>query len=260
MPSSKPPVLWQNRTNGGNIARKVKKTTKGSIEMTRFFKPAAAGLLALGLLAGCSPEIPDSGAGVGFNDYNSYQQQQAARDAALTGNALPPPSAVSSETLPSAGGAPLGAAGAQTGALQASPSNPAPVLQASGISSENDFGAVSLQRSIEGDAALRAQNQQQYQVIQPTALPQRSSAAGPNIVAYALQARNAKGQSVYRRSSFNAQNKFARACAEFASPDQAQQAFLARGGPQKDRKGMDPDGDGFACAWDPAPFRTGVSG
>ena len=24
---------------------------------------------------------------------------------------------------------------------------------------------------------------------------------------------------------------------------------------ERDRMGLDPDGDGFACAWDPAPFR-----
>ena len=32
-------------------------------------------------------------------------------------------------------------------------------------------------------------------------------------------------------------------------------AFLEAGGPKRDRKGLDPDGDGFACAWDPRPFR-----
>ena len=250
--------------------------------MKRFILSATA----LMGLAACNPAIPDSGAGVGFDNYNEYQSQQALR-----GGALPPPTAVSSEPLGAAGsaagaagtgaagtGAPLSAAGVpanpataaaaaalgstdtQPGLVQASPNNPAPVLQSSGISSENDFGAVSAQRSIEGDAALRAQNQQQYQVIQPTALPQRAGAGGPNIVQYALQARNAKGQQVHRRSGFNAQKKFVRNCAQFASPDQAQQAFLAAGGPVKDRQGLDPDGDGFACAWDPAPFRRAVSG
>lgn len=224
--------------------------------------------LALASLAACSPAIPDSGAGVGFGDYNTYQEQQAARDAALRGGSLPPPQAVSSETLapaaasgiPQATGAAAASTDTQAGVVQASPSNPAPVLRAGGISDENNFNAVSNQRSIEGDAALRAQNQQQYQVIQPTALPTRAGAGGPNIVAYALQTKNAKGQSLYRRSSFNAQAKFQRNCAGFASPDLAQQAFLKAGGPQKDRQGLDPDGDGFACAWDPAPFRRGVNG
>ena len=45
------------------------------------------------------------------------------------------------------------------------------------------------------------------------------------------------------------------ACGKFASPDLAQMDFLQSGGPERDRKGLDPDGDGFACAWDPTPFR-----
>ena len=32
--------------------------------------------------------------------------------------------------------------------------------------------------------------------------------------------------------------------------------FLAAGGPERDRKGIDPDGDGFACGFNPAPFRA----
>ena len=237
--------------------------------MKRFVIPA----LALMLLAACDPPIPDSGAGVGFDNYNDYQQRQAARDAALQGSALPPPQAVSTEPLaPSTSVAPaatsataaaeaaLGAPAAATGIVQANPANPAPVLRAGGISAENDFGAVSGQRSIEDDAALQAQNRSQYQVIQPTALPTRTSATGPNIVQYAIQSQNPKGQRVFRRSGFNAERKFQRNCAQYASPDQAQQAFLAAGGPQKDRQGLDPDGDGYACAWDPAPFRNAVSG
>ncbi|MGH1578423.1 hypothetical protein [Planktotalea sp.] len=219
---------------------------------------------ALGAMAACSPEIPDSGAGVGFGDYNEYQQQQAARDAALQGGTLPAPQAVSSETLAPAAASGIAqanaTASAASGAVQASPANAAPVLRAGGISAENDFTAVSGQRSIEGDAAKRAQNQQQYQVIQPTALPTRQGNAGPNIVAFALSAKNAKGQRVYKRSGFNAAKKYQKNCAGFASQDQAQQAFLAGGGPVNDRKGMDPDGDGFACAWDPAPFRNAVNG
>lgn len=234
--------------------------------MKQFFVPILA-VGAMMAVSACSPSIPDSGAGVGFGDYNEFSRQQTARDVALAGNALPAPQSVSSEALP-----PIGASGsiaqatnAQTldpsgAAVQASPTNAAPVLRAGGISAENDFNAVSGQRSIEGDAALRAQNQQQYQVIQPTALPTRQGGGDPNIVAYAIASRNVKGQRVYRRSSFNSASKYQRACSGFASQDQAQTQFMALGGPQKDRKGMDPDGDGFACAWDPAPFRNAVNG
>lgn len=234
--------------------------------MKRFFLPTFA-LGALVALSACSPTIPDSGAGVGFGDYNDFEQAQAARDAAMSGGgALPPPQAVSSETLAPAAASGIAqatiapAAAGASDVVNASPANAAPVLRAGGISAENDFNAVSGQRSIEGDAAKRAQNQQQYQVIQPTALPTRQGNAGPNIVAFAIAAKNAKGQRVYRRNSFNAERKYQRACSGFASQDQAQQQFLAAGGPVKDRSGMDPDGDGFACAWDPAPFRNAVNG
>ncbi len=50
--------------------------------------------------------------------------------------------------------------------------------------------------------------------------------------------------------------KLQRACARYDSQDLAQAEFLASGGPRMDRRGVDPDGDGFACGWDPAPFRT----
>lgn len=223
-------------------------------------------------LAACQPSVPDSGRGVGFGD--DFVELQRQRDAALA-NGTPVPVNVPSvsqplNTQPVPGSAEATAAetarvlaSTRSGAaansgvepLQASPSNPAPpVLNSAGISNENNFDAVSGQRSIEGDAARLAANRAQYQVIQPEALPDRASAGGPNIVAFALQTNHPRGTQVYRRG-FTRQSKFERACAAFASPDQAQIDFLARGGPERDRKGMDPDGDGYACGWDPAPFR-----
>ncbi len=228
-------------------------------------------LAALVALAGCDPTIPDSGAGVGFGDYAEYQKQQAARDAALRGDAVPAPQSVSSEPLSatSNGGAgsdvaaetaaTLAATRANSGQapVDASPNNPPPVqLNNPGISDENDFGAVSAERTIQDDAARQAALKQNYTQIQPTALPSRAGSAGPNIVAYALAASNGVGTSIYKRSGFNAQARYQKNCAKYASPDLAQEAFLAGGGPQKDKHGLDPDGDGFACAWDPAPFRA----
>ena len=46
-----------------------------------------------------------------------------------------------------------------------------------------------------------------------------------------------------------------KACARYPSPEAAQQAFLSSGGPKRDPKNLDPDGDGFACYWDPTPFQ-----
>jgi hypothetical protein len=254
--------------------------------------------LGLGLLAACSPNIPDSAAGIGFEN---SQEAQLARDTALTtGQPLVPPSVLSEETLapvpfePQVSSSPLSATAtpvtsapvvaqpqsvastiasqsddiaAETAAalalasansgqvpLQASPSNPPPQSQ-TGISDENDFAAVSNRQSISSDAERIAQNREQYQVIAATALPTRAGTSQPNIVAYALQTSNPRGTKAYSRSGFNSAAKAARNCARFPSPDQAQIAFLTKGGPQKDRQGLDPDGDGYACTWDPAPFR-----
>lgn len=220
--------------------------------------------LAMAALAACSPSIPDSAAGVGFDNYDNYNaNQRAAVDAQLEGrtNVQPPASGGS------AGGNDVAdmaarALGTENNSgqapLDASPSNPAPqvVSNAAGISGEQDFDAVSGERSIEQDAALIAQNRAQYQVIQPGAVPQRQGNEGPNIVAYALQTTNAVGQPLYRRSTFASKEKEARNCRAYASDDLAQEAFLAAGGPERDREGLDADGDGFACQWNPAVFRS----
>lgn len=227
-------------------------------------------LFALGafvVVSACNSSVPDSGAGVGFNDYSQYEIERAQREAALSGNAvtgplsagtLSAPSAVSTTELQSAGiGAAVDAAEAAAGrttGVAASPSN-----TSVGISDEQDFGAVASRETIESDAQRLAQNAAQYEVVAPTAVPQRNGDAGPNIVEYALNAPNVKGQEWYSRFRFNSENRYQRNCASYVSPDAAQRDFLARGGPDRDSRGLDPDGDGFACAWDPAPFRSAAN-
>jgi hypothetical protein len=129
-----------------------------------------------------------------------------------------------------------------------------------GISDEQSFDAVSARESIESDAERLARLREEYRVIEPEALAPRAGATGPNIVAFALSTTNQVGEQVYRRSNFNADSRFQRACARFATADEAQREFLARGGPESDRMGVDPDGDGFACYWDPRPFRAARGG
>jgi len=125
----------------------------------------------------------------------------------------------------------------------------------SGVSDEQDFGAVTTRETIASDKQRIECNKQQYVVVQPGALPERPANEGPNIAAYALSTTNALGVQMYKRPPFYLTTP-EKACAKFASPDLAQQAFLAAGGPEHDRKALDPDGDGFACAWDPRPFRN----
>lgn len=237
-------------------------------------------LAAIGLGA-CTPVVPDSAAGVGFSDYNTYN--------AAPLNATQPPA--STGFSPEAAAAAIDKAEGKT--VAALPSVPATQLAPMGkpksnsmpivmtdnrprgnapagivettsemknspaISDEQDFSAVSARETIESDKERIARNKAQYQVDQPSALPQRSSDEATTIVQFALATSNPVGAQMYKRSSLRVSSSNA-ACARFASPDLAQQAFLDAGGPAKDRKGLDPDGDGFACAWDPTPFRAAV--
>ena len=149
----------------------------------------------------------------------------------------------------------LEAAAADSDALDADPNNSAPTLM--GLSDENDFDAVSDRQSIESDAERLASNRERYKLIEPTDLPQRPGETGPNIVTYALATNNPVGEPLYQRFLlFMTSEKYLANCSAYASPDLAQIAFLAQGGPDKDPLGIDPDGDGFACAWDPSVFRS----
>jgi hypothetical protein len=214
-------------------------------------------LLSLVALAACQQSAPPS-SGVGFSDYGSYQMAQLERDRVLTGQAplIPPAGAVPVAGVPVAG-APLSAIPAAPVATAAVAT---PARDNPGISDEQNFEAVSARETIESDAERLARLSAEYQLVQPEALPERQGDTGPNIVAFALQTTNAVGQPVYRRSGFRADARFQSACARYTSADEAQRAFLERGGPEDDRMGVDPDGDGFACYWDPTPFRAARGG
>ena len=261
---------------------------------------------ALVAMAACQPAIPDSAAGVGFDNQN-LSPRPVKNNQTVT-SAIPPADAVSEEALlapapvrtarvatpqPVATPAPAPApqprtqprtqvrtapapvvegedaprvrqAGApqttEDGIVHASPSNPAPtVVTNAGISDENDFEAVGARRSIEDDAERLQANRQNYQVIAPTALPERTSSA-PNVVQYALATSHPVGTKLYRRIGLNTKARYEKACAAFPSSGEAQAAFLAKGGPKRDRLGVDPDGDGYACGWNPEIYRKAARG
>ena len=62
-----------------------------------------------------------------------------------------------------------------------------------------------------------------------------------------------------RRGSVSA-DAHQKACLRYPTDDAAQEAFLKAGGPARDPKKLDPDGDGFACDWDPTPFQKARGG
>ncbi|WP_373354706.1 hypothetical protein [Pseudoroseicyclus sp. CXY001] len=249
-------------------------------------------LAGLPLLLGACSDRP---AGEWSSDYSQYEMQRAEAEAAGTApvtdpaaiwatptgtTALPSGDGISTNDLAAAGIGASGGTGAPLSAItpaaplatttpsylnndqvragvEASPGNAAPSISHPGISDEQNFDAVASRETIESDAARLAENAAQYQVVQPTALPTRQE-AGPNVVEYALSAPNRRGQEWYSRSIIQIPGQFERNCSSYNSPDEAQRDFLARGGPNRDPRGIDPDGDGFACGWDPAPFLAAV--
>ncbi len=225
-----------------------------------------SGVSAVVLTACTSQTVPDSGQGVGFNDYATYELERAQREAELRGEPIPTGTGIIPTTTTGVTSSDLAAAGINTGGTTEdvtatdTGATAAPLGGNSEISDEQDFGAVTSRESIESDAERRARQAAAYQLIEATSLPDRNGNVGPNIVQYALQAPNNRGESVFDRSGLSGENRFTRNCAKYRTPDDAQRDFITRGGPQRDRLGIDPDGDGFACGWDPQPFRVLASG
>jgi len=211
-------------------------------------------LLAVLAVAACDPQVPDSAAGVGFDSYGTYTLH---REQALTAG---------SELGDGVTVAPLEDTG--TGeviqnpidAAENAPAAPAPVVTTNnpGLSDEQSFAAVSSRETIASDRARLEAQRENYEFIAPEPLPARPGGEAPNIVQYALNTTNQVGESLYRRSNPFAKSQLDRKCGRYTSSDKAQEAFLSAGGPERDRLGLDPDGDGFACFWDPRPFRQVV--
>lgn len=217
-------------------------------------KLAMTGLTLL-LLGACASQ-PEDARGVGFGDYNQHlAQERAEREAALAGRqpqtVLPPAREERTDIAALAEGAIDEAEGAA----------PAPAQRVGGntrISDEQDFEAVAGRESIESDAERLQRMQEQRVEIAPTAVPDRPGATGPNIIEYALTTSNPVGNQVFRRSPFG-QGRHERNCLAYRSDDLAQEAFLSMGGPQRDRQALDPDGDGYACGWDPTVYRDAAA-
>ncbi len=188
------------------------------------------------------------------NDSYTSQMDDRLRDAQLQG--LPAPQPVSEQALDM--GPVISQEQTETPAITADTAATTTRFNNPGLSDEQSFDAVADRQTIESDAERLERNRALYQVIEPTAVPRRPGSQIPNIVAYALQTNNPLGEPLYKRGIFATQARFDRNCAKFSSDAAAQEAFLAAGGPEKDGRGLDPDGDGYACYWDPRPFRRAI--
>ena len=248
---------------------------------------ALMGIALLGVSA-CAPEVPESG--VGFDSYQSYS---ADRDAQLQG--LPPPSTLPPSTGfdPARVGAAIDAAEQgttlpQSRAAAACPCDrnrgacrriggarrqPAPRQRTCGHRRDDQrngrrgiarhFRRAGLQRrrGARNDRERRRADCAEQGRSTRSSPPRRCRRARaipqPVLVEYALSTTNGVGEQVYTRSGIRL-SSYDAACKRYRSPDLAQEAFLGSGGPRRDPKGLDPDGDGFACAWDPRPFRAAL--
>ena len=75
-----------------------------------------------------------------------------------------------------------------------------------------------------------------------------------NVAKFARDTKNNKGEKIFTRLSFSIYDNW-NECSKFKTKDEAQRKFLKDGGPYNDRFNLDPDGDGFACDWDPEIYR-----
>lgn len=71
-----------------------------------------------------------------------------------------------------------------------------------------------------------------------------------NPAKYARSSTNAVGVGIFTRNGKRGN------CRRYSSSYEAQRAFLRAGGPTNDTLGLDPDGDGFACKFDPTSYRS----
>ncbi len=261
----------------------------------RFYVPFV-GVLALAGCASYTP-VPDSARGVGFESYDAYLAAEEERRARLRGDQLlalttvqaPERRVAAVETgaettatvkktaTTTTAETEIASVAAETRQVLArtqtaetvaketpaeivSEATPTALALANNptISDEQDFEAVSARESIESDKARLKEQREQFTVIEPTAVPVRTGVTTSNVVEYALATTNPVGNKIYRRTKLASAASHARNCASYGAPDIAQEAFLELGGPRKDRKNLDPDGDGYACGWDPTPFRLAV--
>lgn len=231
----------------------------------------AAILLACAGLAACAAQAP--------NDGESYFDNITPDPAALAAEEQRLSEAESIETvqLPADSSAPaptastepvsISVAAAQTAAASqpatTTPTTPAQPAQpqvqvasesGTGISDTQDFGAITSRESRQSDAAKLAALRASYQTVEPTELPRRPDGS-VNLASYAISQKHPVGTRVYSRFNRSQNN-----CTRYRKDqDEAQRVFLQNGGPEKDRRQLDPDGDGFACDWNPDTYRRLLS-
>ena len=75
-----------------------------------------------------------------------------------------------------------------------------------------------------------------------------------NVAEFARKTYHKRGEKIFFRIGFSIYDNW-NECSKFKTRDEAQRKFLSNGGPNNDKFNLDPDGDGFACEWDPKVYR-----
>lgn len=195
-------------------------------------------------IGGARPVVmPDAGMPTELTPSTPPATTEEASTAALS-------SAVN-EALASTGN--TGATEPEPAVVNAAPNSGAALASGNGVLVLADESQAEQERLRNADAAALAAAAAERVVIQPGEMPEVMS--GINIIAFARETTNAVGERLYRRPSIR-RTISASQCRKFESDDDAQRNFLANGGPQDDPLNLDPNGDGFACRWNPEPFRA----
>jgi hypothetical protein len=184
----------------------------------------------------------DVSEGVGFQDYQQYQARRAALRNATPQTVLPPADVTADPLAP-----PLpGAVARGPGPAQATgPTDVASIAAAAIAEAERVPPTGPAQPAIAAGGD---------DFVAPP-LPEGMVVLGANVVAFALSTSHPVGQRVYPRFNLRLGRPEVR-CGDFRTTDLAQDWFLENEGPERDRAGLDPDGDGFACNWDPERYRA----
>ena len=122
------------------------------------------------------------------------------------------------------------------------------------VSDEQDFASVVQRETIESDSQRIKDTEEKLVIYDPIEHPEKVGQS--DVVSFALNTKHTPGTVLFRRNTaFFNRNNYLERCNAYVDSEAAQQAFLDAGGPENDDLNLDPDGDGFACSWNPVKYR-----
>lgn len=198
---------------------------------------------AVGAVPNATGALPAPGSPDAFRREIETALDRAEGTAASPGAALPGPGTPS--TLPA-------------GTASVAGTVPAPIVDTGIDPNDQEINLALTPRELQvvqrEEAARRLEAARAQRVeVAPEPLPEQDVTA--NVVRFARETTHAVGTRVYRRPALRSRTQSSQICRRFGSADEAQRQFLANGGPERDRFNLDPDGDGFACRFDPEVYR-----